>query len=46
VKLAESMAGSSVEEADDDEHEPERRGMLADYQREQEDGVVHEHARP
>lgn len=46
VKLAESMAGSSVEEADDDEHEPERRGMLADYQREQEDGVVDEHARP
>ncbi|KAF4956757.1 hypothetical protein FGADI_3621 [Fusarium gaditjirri] len=40
VKLAESMAGSSVEEADDDEHEPEGRGMLADYQREQEDGIA------
>ncbi|KLP10866.1 hypothetical protein Y057_8836 [Fusarium fujikuroi] len=46
MKLAESMAVSPVEEADDDEHEPERRGMLADYQREQEDGIVDEHARP
>ncbi|KAF5632950.1 autophagy 22 [Fusarium tjaetaba] len=46
MKLAESMAGSLVEEANDDEHEPERRGMLADYQREQEDGTVDEQARP
>ncbi|KAM0245142.1 hypothetical protein ACHAP5_005682 [Fusarium lateritium] len=46
VKLAESMSDSTVhDENDGNEHEPERRGMLADYERGQNEGVVDEGAR-
>ncbi|KAF5025305.1 hypothetical protein F66182_2638 [Fusarium sp. NRRL 66182] len=45
AKLARTIEGSPIEEEEEDEREPERQGMLADYERHQEEGVVDERSR-